>query len=92
MFFCIFFAGDGECLTKSGPQSQKKCIFPFKYKGKTYNECVWFRNEDDPWCSTNVTETGHHIQGKKQYGYCGHNCPIPQKPKGKPRFVFFQPL
>ena len=39
-----------ECKTiKSG----KDCIFPFKYKGTTYNKCTKAESENgQPWCAT----------------------------------------
>ena len=30
-----------------------------------------------PWCSTQVDETGHHIGGRGKWGNCGPGCPIP---------------
>ena len=32
-----------------------KCIFPFKYKYKIFNECIDTGN--GPWCPTSVTKT-----------------------------------
>ena len=73
----------GECYTDNGPQVHKKCIFPFKFKDKRYDECLWFRgDEHGAWCPTNVTESGYHDAGKDQWGFCGPHCPIPPEPKG----------
>ena len=41
-----------------------KCVFPFKYKRKEYNECLDTGN--GPWCPTNLTKTGT----VKTWGYC----------------------
>ncbi len=30
-----------------------------------------------PWCSTLVDETGHHVGGQGKWGNCGPGCPIP---------------
>ena len=30
-----------------------------------------------PWCSTEVDETGHHKGGRGKWGNCGPGCPIP---------------
>ena len=30
-----------------------------------------------PWCSTEVDETGHHKGGRGKWGNCGAGCPIP---------------
>ena len=57
------------CTTDSG----KPCVFPFKYLGKTYNECTWALAAE-PWCSTQVDSDGNHIT--YHWGYCGPYCPI----------------
>ena len=50
------------CKTSGGPSSNKKCVIPFKWNGKTYNKCP-----PDPektgkyWCSTKVDNNGVHI-------------------------------
>ena len=32
--------------------SRKNCVFPFKYKGKTYNECTTDHSDNGkPWCA-----------------------------------------
>ena len=41
-----------------------KCVFPFVYKGKTYNKCTKV-DDDKPWCATEKPY-------KNQFGYC--NC------------------
>lgn len=40
------------------------CVFPFKYKGKTYEECIT-EGKDRPWCAT--TE---NYQGDEKWGFC----------------------
>jgi hypothetical protein len=47
----------------------KPCIFPFKYRGKTLNDCTI---EEKPWCSTRGSTNGVHIPGS--WGYCGKEC------------------
>ena len=46
-------------LVKEGP-----CIFPFKHKSKTYNECM--DSEKGKKCATEVSKYGT----MKKYGYC----------------------
>ena len=41
------------------------CIFPFKYKGKEYNQCVKDDIEGD-WCATSLTDRGY----TKTKGFC----------------------
>ena len=70
------------CKAIEGPSKGKKCIFPFKYFGKSYNECTW--NDaptKKPWCSTNVTEDGYHIEENGNWGVCGNGCSIPGRNK-----------
>lgn len=47
----------------------QKCIFPFKYDGKTYNTCTtddnWSWNSK-PWCATTLDANGY----KEDYGFC----------------------
>lgn len=42
------------------------CVFPFKYKGKTYEECIT-EEKNRPWCAT--TE---NYQGDGKWGFCGN--------------------
>ena len=41
-----------------------KCIFPFKYKGKKYNNCAEGNNGE--WCATEITKKGY----AKKWGFC----------------------
>merc|ERR1712003_570762 len=34
------------------------CVFPFEYKGVTYNQCTRTNNHAEPWCSTDVKYSG----------------------------------
>ena len=47
---------------------EKKCIFPFKYHGVTYNQCIK-KNHDRLWCSTKTDANDNHLTG--EYGNCG---------------------
>ncbi len=40
------------------------CIFPFKYKRKIYNDCVF--SEKGYWCATKITKKNY----TKNWGYC----------------------
>merc|ERR1712142_812663 len=67
------------CMTNSGAAANKPCIFPFRWRGITYNECTWVEyhnTEYKPWCSTMVDENGAHIGGQGKWGNCGPSCPI----------------
>tara|TARA_B100001063_G_scaffold209986_1_gene207310 strand:- start:556 stop:3930 length:3375 start_codon:yes stop_codon:yes gene_type:complete len=59
---------------KNAKIKEASCIFPFKYKWKTHNEC--FPTEKGPICATSVTPR----QTLKTYGYCTDKAPSkPQK-------------
>ena len=64
------------CHTISGPNPNKKCIFPFKHAGKTYFGCpIDPEDKTKRWCSTQVDSGGNHVTNKGQYGHCATNCP-----------------
>ena len=66
------------CNTVGGPESGKPCIFPFRFRDKTYNKCTTTGNDpgdDKAWCSTKTDSSGEHIQGN--WGNCALSviCP-----------------
>ena len=65
-----------ECrTTNDGPYSNAKCIFPFKYHGKTYDGCAWScDNGGYYWCSTKVDDNDEHVYGSE--GKCASGCDI----------------
>ena len=64
-----------QCLTISGKDINKPCIFPFKIFGREYNGCL--DNEDSTsWCSTKLDTNGNHLIGKGFWGICSKNCPV----------------
>ena len=67
----------GNCLTTGGAKPDKKCMFPFTYKGVTHKACTDHGNEDPewlPWCSTKVDDYGGHVGGN--WGDCSEECPF----------------
>ena len=70
------------------PQLDKPCVFPFTYKGRTYNECT-MDDYDIAWCGTmkEVNKTIDHGQWgnwdsnnkvakfDEHWGYCAPGCP-----------------
>ena len=60
-----------ECITKSGPDTGKPCVFPFTHDGETFQRCTR-RDSDQLWCSTEVDANGAVVDGK--WGYCGDGC------------------
>jgi len=55
---------EGFCITESGPQPNKPCIFPFISHGITFHQCTTYKNGGQPWCSTEVDGNGTHVDGK----------------------------
>jgi hypothetical protein len=53
-------------------------VFPFTYAGTTYNGCAeWVyggEHQGKLWCSTKVDETGNHVNGEGNYGFCSSSC------------------
>ena len=47
---------------------ERKCVFPFKHHGVTYNQCTK-NHADRPWCSTKKDANDNHLPGA--FGYCG---------------------
>ena len=59
-----------ECKTVSG----NDCVFPFKFKGKTYNKCTKAESVNGmPWCATKVDRSGKVVNGK--WDDCQDECP-----------------
>ena len=46
------------------------CVFPFEYKGTTYNNCTTAGGSEAKWCATAVSSTGK----MKDYGDCSPAC------------------
>ena len=66
--FSIPISVENACLAEG-----KKCNFPFKYRGETYNKCTYDYSEGKPWCQTNDTkEDGTFEEG---WGVCDEKCP-----------------
>lgn len=63
--------GMAGCVTTEG----KKCVFPFRYKNKSYYSCTT-ANHDRPWCSVQNKVDGHY----KQWGNCNvKTCDLKKK-------------
>jgi len=58
---------DLGCKTNKGVS----CVFPFKHKGVTYNECTK-RYYNRPWCSTKTDKSNNFISGF--WGECDSAC------------------
>ena len=74
-------SGHQACQTKSGPSPNKPCIFPFMWRGETYNECPIDPDDSNQrWCSTKVDLNGKHITGEGHWGHCNSKCNLRRQP------------
>ena len=67
-----------ECTTQRDKKSLNGghlCVFPFVYKGVTYDHCtdVGYEGQSKFWCATKVDENQVYISGN--WGWCNENCP-----------------
>jgi len=77
-------AGDAHCFPFCSPSvpienkpcntvGGKKCVFPFRYKEKTFDRCTFYETENnDPWCATEVYDNGYVTE--LGYDYCAKSC------------------
>ena len=61
------------CKTVSGPDTDKVCVFPFRWSGIMYRECTSHSNTGQLWCATQVDVNNNYIDNK--WGNCGDSCP-----------------
>ena len=65
-----------KCMTVSGPNPGKPCVFPFIYDGRSYSGCPIDPDDSSKrWCSTKVDDKGQHVPKQNEYGHCASNCP-----------------
>ena len=67
-----YFSFSEVCRTIGGSRPNQRCVFPFIYDGKSYDECTTIDNNGIPWCSTNVMCAGDFVEG--EWGNCGSDC------------------
>ena len=60
------------CNTNGGSHPNVPCVFPFIYKGTTYNECTDVDNNGVPWCATQTLDDAY-VPG--YWGNCEEGCP-----------------
>ncbi|TRY78752.1 hypothetical protein TCAL_06219, partial [Tigriopus californicus] len=66
-----------SCFT----QTDKVCMFPFKFQGRTYDSCITLGSLDGtPWCPTKLDSNGSYIDSFK--GSCLDSCPVNNCPLG----------
>ena len=59
-----------DCKTVKG----NSCIFPFSYKGETYNSCTKAESSNGvAWCATEVDDNGEVVNNK--WEDCDSLCP-----------------
>ena len=60
-----------ECRVEGTPDS---CVFPFKYKGQLYDQCI-FEDSEKPWCAFNVRPYVDVTSDHRFRGDCEDRCP-----------------
>ena len=66
---------DQTCKTISGSIKNKECQFPFTFRGTEYNTCITGSKRQQPWCPTELDNSGAYITG--MWGYCDTSkCPL----------------
>ena len=82
-------------MTKTGPDPDKECIFPFIFsetdpsQERTYNACA-LDYIGRPWCPTKLDGNGRFFIGYDEnadwiggdWGYCGYDCLLTNLPAG----------
>jgi len=70
LLIILIFSVVTECKTVT----DNTCVFPFKFKGKTYNKCTKDESVNGmPWCATRVDRSGNVLNGK--WEDCEEGCP-----------------
>jgi len=69
-FLMIIKMISGTCRTVD----QNNCIFPFEYKGNTYNNCIDVADEGRFWCKTSLFKP--ELGSQRNWGYCEVNCTV----------------
>jgi len=67
------------CTTETPGDSNNKgntCVFPFKYKGKTYQKCTKVDSDNGKsWCAFDIRPGTEVPQDGKHWGDCNEDCP-----------------
>ena len=66
------------CTSNSPNDStaRSKCIFPFLYKGQSYEKCTSdFSENGKPWCAINIQPLTEVPEDGFHWGDCSENCP-----------------
>ena len=63
-----------QCTATNKNGIRRDCIFPFKYKSRTYYECTEVGSDTGAWCATQVGRDGITADGTS-YVDCDPGCP-----------------
>ena len=76
-FLLLFSEIKAQCetvTTSGGTTRPEKCVFPFTYNGKQYNECITVNDpQGKEWCSVQVDRNGVHVSNRGRWGHCNRN-------------------
>ena len=60
-------------MTVDGSKVGAECVFPFKYRGTMYKECIMI-DDKQPWCSTKTDSQDNHMLDQGEWGHCSSEC------------------
>ena len=79
------------CTTSSGKVKNKRCQFPFKFKGIEYKNCTLkgTKGKGPEWCATSVDKNRKYV--KRSWGNCNEeSCKaLPNDSKGAKTNLIF---
>lgn len=71
-------AADSSHPPQCRTSGNKTCVFPFIYRGQTYDTCapssLWWGS----WCATATDADKHFDIWRGEWGTCTHKCHVPQ--------------
>jgi len=67
-----------RCRVTEGPARGQHCDFPFIWAGRTHQSCATWTyggpHQGKPWCSTRTDQSGNHLNGQGNFGFCSSDC------------------
>ena len=72
ILYVFYIIGCWSQTTCAGTANNANCVFPFVYRGVTFNQCTYY-DRNQPWCAT----TSNYDTDKK-WGFC--DCPYEDFP------------
>ena len=65
-----------DCKTVGGQFSNRPCVFPFTFKGKSYNNCTTVDSiSGKAWCAVDIQPFTEVPHDGLHWGDCESHCP-----------------